>query len=877
MKKVFLGILFIIFLQPLIGQVVIITKSEIIESHNGKSYYIHTVNKGQTVYSIAKVYDVTPDEIYFENPESKNGISINQTLLIPTINKETELKNNVVTSSYDFFYHIAADKETFEHIGSIYIIPIKYIIKANPSLHSPLREGEYVKIPVKEAFDILDGKTSANTSKPSYYTTAAASSNTNASSTEKVQPRQNTTYNANKPRIKSNKSETVSFNPNIPVIQDYRHVVIIGETTSSIALKYNISVELLKAANPGLGNTVVKGDRLRVPDKTKLALETKKQENIIKKTKVEDSTINTKTQEASLTPSQQKIIKHRVKKKETLYSIGREYGVTVSQIIEINAGLTSKISVGQIINVPKKKITKPYIIHKVDKDTKVNKLAKLYRIPVYQLNEFNPTLGKRIYKNEEIRIPVGSHAIFTPIIPGKDIVEAATDDQVIDDVKVITDKCNFAPDKTTIFKIALMIPLSLEEADSLNKDQFLLTQQKHFIPFRFIQFYEGALVALDSLINQGMQVEMYIYDVDKNLTKTAKVLQRNELRSMNLIIGPFYNNSFNQVALFAGNFNIPIVNPLSYRDAIVNNYSTVIKVTPSNLSQKPMIKTFIQNFASDSKVFLITQTSYIDADNVIEINNGIISVIEPQVKISNQNLLSLSYSVAQRDTLYDATTTPPPFVMEGIDIYPEILENSISDSSYINNNLTRIYYATDSLHPFLDNASPLRNNLVILYGNKKSFILDVLNRLNQSRDTFEIQLVGMPNWDRISNLSNIKMNNLNLSYFSSKYIDYNNITTQDFIYKFRNRFYAEPNDYAFSGFDITYYFLNALFHLGNNFTDCLEFFPMDMIKTNFRFNRISNTNNFENDYWNMLKLSNMSLLKIPDEVILQQKPETVDD
>jgi len=64
--------------------------------------------------------------------------------------------------------------------------------------------------------------------------------------------------------------ETVSFNPEIPVIQDYRHVVILGETTQSIAKKYDIPVETLKAANPGLGSTVVKGDRLRIPDKTKL-------------------------------------------------------------------------------------------------------------------------------------------------------------------------------------------------------------------------------------------------------------------------------------------------------------------------------------------------------------------------------------------------------------------------------------------------------------------------------------------------------------------------------------------------------------------------------------------------------------------------------
>jgi LysM repeat protein len=877
MKNIFLGVLFIFFLQPLLAQVVIIPKSEIIESHDGKSYYVHTVHKGQTIYSIAKVYEVTPDEIYFENPNSKDGINLNQILLIPTVNKETELKNDVVKSSYDFFYHVASNNETFDHISSIYLIPVVYLIKANPNLHSPLREGEYVKVPVKEAFDILDGKVTATVSKPSYRKTSS-SSNNNSSNISKTQ---NNNYSPNTNKVADNKpkTETVSFNPKIPVIQDYRHVVILGENTSSIALKYGISVELLKSVNPGLGNTVVKGDRLRVPDKNKLSASTKTQENVKKEPKIKDPEIETKPKETtSPIVTQPEIIVHKVKKKETLYSIGREYGVTVSQIIDSNPGLTPSISIGQLINIPKKKISKPYIIHVVNKRTKTSKIAKLYRIPVYQLNEFNPTLGKRVYKNNEIKIPVGSKAILAPVIPDENVVVVPPNTENIENTEnditdVSTANCSFLPDSNTIFKVALMIPLSLEEADSINRDQFLLSQQKHFIPFRFIHFYEGALIALDSLTKQGMKVEMTIYDVDKNLTKTAKVLQNSELRHMNLIIGPFYNNSFNQVALFAGNFNIPIVNPLSYRDAVVNNYSSVIKVKPTNYSQSAIIQTFINKFANNSKVFLISQTSYIDADNVIEINNGIMSLLEPQTKFSNQDLFSLSYDVALRDTLFVADSTPPPFIMEGTQIYPEILENTITDSTYINNYLTRIYYATDSLHPFLENASPLRNNLVILYGNKKSFILDVLNRLNESRDTFDIQLVGMPTWDRISNLSNIKMNNLNLSYFSSKHIDYNKITTQDFIYKFRSNYNAEPNDYAFSGFDITYYFLSALYHLGDNFNNCLEFFPMDMIETKFQFRRISNTNNFENDYWNMLQLKNMSLIKIPDELILQQNQQ----
>lgn len=880
-KKIVLVAILSILILGIRAQSVFIHKSEIIEPRNGKFYYVHTVRKGQTVYSISKVYDVTPDEIYFENPYSKQGLQINQNLFIPTINKETELKNDVVAADFDFFYHVAYKNETFEHISSIYLIPERYIFKANPDLSSPLREGEYVKIPVEDSFDILDGKTgrrgssrsSSNTNTRSSYSKPVIGRMLNNSSPNK----QNITKNQSKSNtvnnlIPVNISETVSFNPDIIVIQDYRHVVILGETTKTIANKYDISVDILKAANPGLGNSVKKGDRLRVPDKTKLKQTINKQPSVKNQPVIIEPVINTKISNPAVSGSEVETIKHKVKKKETLYSIGREYGVTVSELMQANQGLTTTIYIGQIILVPKKKISTPYIIHRVKKNTKVNKIARLYRIPVYQIKEFNPTIGRRVYQDQIIKIPVGNSAIMAlPVVNNKDLDERGKSESFQYQTETENICCNFSPNQNRVFKVALMIPMFLEEADSLNKEEFLFSHQPFFKPFRFIQFYEGARIALDSLTKQGMKVEMYVYDVDRNLTKTTKALRQSELRTMDLIIGPFYSNSFNQVALFAGNFNIPIVNPLSYREAIINNYKTVIKVKPDIRSQTEMVKTYITNFANDSKVFLISQTSYKDADKVIELNNGIMSVLEPRFKFSNENLLKLAYSITPHDKLYDGTNTPPPFILENTEIYPAILESIPSDSTVINNYLIRINYAIDSLHPFLENASPLRNNLVVLYGTKKSFILDVIYRLNECRDTFEIQLLGVPTWERINNLSNVKMNNLNLSYFSSKYINYQSESTQDFVVTFRNNFSTEPNDYAFSGFDITYYFLSSLYYLGDNFNNCLEHFPMKLLQSKYEFKRIDNTDNFENKYWNLLQLKHMTKTKIPDNLILPKK------
>ena len=45
---------------------------------------MHLVGKGETLYAIAKKYQLTSEEILSINPDAINGIKENQTLLIPT-------------------------------------------------------------------------------------------------------------------------------------------------------------------------------------------------------------------------------------------------------------------------------------------------------------------------------------------------------------------------------------------------------------------------------------------------------------------------------------------------------------------------------------------------------------------------------------------------------------------------------------------------------------------------------------------------------------------------------------------------------------------------------------------------------------------------
>jgi len=776
--------------------------SDSLNVRDGKQYYIHFVKQGQTVYSIAKAYNVSVDEIYYENPEAREGIHVDQVLWIPTVNKETELNREVKKAGFNFFYHLAKDNQNFRWLSQLYHIPEKTIRNANPGVTEPFREGEYLKIPV--ASTLPGGK---------------------------------------------EKAGEVSFNPENKVIPNYRHIVKAGETEYSIARKYNITVSQLRAVNPLLYSGLHVGDRLRIP--------------------LGNETAGTVSETQKETSGQQpEYYRHKVKKKETLYSISRLYGVDIQDILAANPGLTTSISVGQVIKIPKTKISKPYIIYVATKNTKLNKVARMYKVPLNQVISANPSLSRKIYAGQRVRIPVGE-------IARRQMEEKEKEEKILKEKEKAYPEASpsaifgcrkLVPHPKKVYKVALMIPFFLEETDSLDFESFLKEKQNGFLPFRFIEFYEGALMAVDSLKKMGMNLELYVYDVDKNLTKTARVLQKPGLKTMDLIIGPFYNYSFAQVALFASTFDIPVVNPLTFREEIIREFPTAIKVKPGKQYQADLVPFLIEQYYPGYKVFLITHTAYKDADLVTGMANNISTRLEPQVRVSNNDLYNLSVAVGHRDEEYEEGSPLPSIKYEGLDIYPDIIEANIDDSTLVNNGLIRINYASDSLHPFLNNASPIRKNLVILYGDSKAFVMDAMNRLNEYRDTFNIQLIGMPDIEGISNFDHRQANNMNLTYFSSYYLDYDSKKITDFLLAFRQKYATDPDIYGFTGYDVTRYFLQALFYLDKRFPNCLQTFPQELLITKYRFDKKSKTGNYENSYWNILRFRNYELIRLPDLV-----------
>ncbi len=154
-------------------------KSDVTVTENGKKYFLHKVEKQQSLYAISKLYDADINDVIKDNPSAKEGLKTNQTLKILSkgnanavvqeklitkeIKKTTEEKvstttkeasdnsklltnSNKTIDTSKYFIHVVEAGETLYRIRKMYDLKEKEILEANPEAASGIRGGDELYI-----------------------------------------------------------------------------------------------------------------------------------------------------------------------------------------------------------------------------------------------------------------------------------------------------------------------------------------------------------------------------------------------------------------------------------------------------------------------------------------------------------------------------------------------------------------------------------------------------------------------------------------------------------------------------------------------------------------------------------------------------------
>lgn len=120
---------------------------------NGAKYYVHTVQPGQTLYSLGKLYGVSEKLILERNPSLSSGLRAGESIKIPVVEsgapeqaaQPEQLLSRKVRKTFDM--HQVRRGETLYGISKRYSISVGTILEDNPSLDPVrLRAGEMLLI-----------------------------------------------------------------------------------------------------------------------------------------------------------------------------------------------------------------------------------------------------------------------------------------------------------------------------------------------------------------------------------------------------------------------------------------------------------------------------------------------------------------------------------------------------------------------------------------------------------------------------------------------------------------------------------------------------------------------------------------------------------
>ena len=365
-------------------------------------------------------------------------------------------------------------------------------------------------------------------------------------------------------------------------------------------------------------------------------------------------------------------ISHKVKKKETLYSISRLYDLNIEQVMEYNPILSRRgLRKRMILKIPvfkKKELVSEeipdynIIIYKVKpKDTKW-RIAYNNNITIQELEKMNPVLKKGLKIDQKIKIPksdkmnlsnlIDSNFNYYTVKQGEGYYriqkKLGVSKKILDslnpilleqgllngmvlklplaytgDLKI---KNDLLVEKTSLIdsingnseiNISVLLPFRASEIefDSIDETRKILSERNlHTISS---DFYSGIILASEDLSKYGISSKLSIYDTENKKSKIDKILNEINPDSCQIIIGPLIPDNFNYISSKERIFDLPKVAPLSTRDVVIRN-SVYQSVTPKELLRNKMIDYLDKNLDQDDNIVIVADSINRDIEYILK-------------------------------------------------------------------------------------------------------------------------------------------------------------------------------------------------------------------------------------------------------------------
>jgi hypothetical protein len=318
------------------------------------------------------------------------------------------------------------------------------------------------------------------------------------------------------------------------------------------------------------------------------------------------------------------------------------------------------------------------------------------------------------------------------------------------------------------------------------------------------EYYQGALIALDSLERSNVPVRFSVFDTENDSTIMMNQLKKTQLKEAELVLGPILQGGNKMMADFVKGKDTYHVSPLMTLSKTKLADPNLISANPDLTNYGKLFYQHIKDQQKDSvNIIVISDKSSLDKT---------ISAALRQVSVQQKNVRIRTVEFKR-----------------GMDLMPYL-------------------------------SAKYRNHVVIPSTSENT----VNSALKSIKDTSlfgGISVYGFPQWLDFKNPDYLLWQQANVTIASPFFIDYEREDVKAFILAYRERFFTEPSEAAFKGYDQLMFFANALNEDGRKFAKKMEGRPQRMLHTTFDF-RQEEKNGYQNMYLNWIAIKELKLVKI---------------
>lgn len=349
-----------------------------------------------------------------------------------------------------------------------------------------------------------------------------------------------------------------------------------------------------------------------------------------------------------------------------------------------------------------------------------------------------------------------------------------------------------------VIKVALLMPFCAKQINENPK------HKNADLSNACREYYQGMLIAADSLKNAGFNIDITVFDTERDTIKFKKILATDAVQNADFILGPVVKEGQLMMQNFKNKKNAFHLSPLF-------TFTKTKIIDAKAISAYPDLTYYADYFLQ-----------YLKSENL---TGNIIILIGKDA--ADKSLANYLKQAVKLETGFKVKTL-------------EITKNK------------------EIVRQFLFNL----NNIIFMASDDESQVNAALKSISDSAINNQVITFGLRKITDFKNINLTTCTSSNLHIITPFYVDYNDTLTKTFVLTYRNYYETEPTEFAFVGYDQFIMSIYTYAKTSGTFKELNKIKPFKLLANKYMLIEKPENGGLQNGILHILKLEEEGLTEV---------------